>query len=187
MKTRIHNVFLSTFTACLFLTAGCDANNAGGNISANAADNTTGESSVTNKTLIAEITVRSHYSSNQCGIDKTSVILISNKTELETIITKSRRTALSDRPAALPDINFKENMALLIALGTRSSAGYNIKLTRDSAGIRDNILTLPVDIISPEKGGFQAQVITSPCIIISFTKGRYTQIIVNEVLDDIRL
>ncbi len=162
MKTHIQTVFLNIFFSCLLFTGGCSANNIAGNIA-----------------------VRSHYSSQQCSIDKASVRLINNKNELETLITRSRRTVLSDSSVALPEIDFTKNRALLIALGNKSSAGYNIKLNADRAEIRDQKLMLPVDIISPDKGGFQAQVITSPCVIISFTKGAYTRIIVNEALDNV--
>jgi len=99
-----------------------------------------------------DIRIRSHYNANQCAAP------------------------------ALPAINFAENRALLIALGDKSSAGYGIKLTGDRAEIHDSKLMLPVEIITPEKGQMQAQVITSPCMIVSFTKGDYTQIIVNEAL-----
>ncbi|VAW58137.1 hypothetical protein MNBD_GAMMA11-726 [hydrothermal vent metagenome] len=164
---NLQHIFLSIFALCLLFISGCN----------------TGESIAVENTSIRKITLRSHYSSNQCGISNASVILINNKAELETIITRSRRAVLSDKPVTLPEINFSENLALLIALGTKSSAGYGIQLNADSAEMRSEKLILPVDIISPDKNGFQAQIMTSPCMIISFTKGGYTQIIVNEVLE----
>ncbi|MDH3527916.1 MAG: protease complex subunit PrcB family protein [Gammaproteobacteria bacterium] len=73
-------------------------------------------------------------------------------------------------PVSAPTVDFSEDAVLLISMGQRRTAGYNLELSRDLLRLRNGELTLPVVWTEPADGLFVAQVITHPCLIITLPR-----------------
>ncbi|NNG13111.1 MAG: protease complex subunit PrcB family protein [Halobacteria archaeon] len=74
------------------------------------------------------------------------------------------------RHASPPGVNFSEDAVLLISMGQRRTAGYNLELSRDPPLLRDGELTVPIVWTVPAEGLFVAQVITHPCFILTLPR-----------------
>jgi hypothetical protein len=75
-----------------------------------------------------------------------------------------------ERHANPPSVNFSEDAVLLISMGQRRTAGFNLELSQELPRLRDGELTMPVVWTVPADGLFVAQVITHPCILLTLPR-----------------
>ena len=112
-----------------------------------------------------ELFAEAMYQSTRCNIAREEVKLI---TDLASISQYE-----SVNPSA-------DKHVLMLAMGSKPSAGYRISLDSEIALIENDVLLLPVSFMSPPKGAMTASVITSPCMVVSVEKGNYSSIKVND-------
>jgi len=79
-------------------------------------------------------------------------------------------------PPPLPVVDFSRAGVLLVAMGTRSSAGYVLRLAEPDAHVADGVLTLRVDWQEPAPGYAQAQVLSSPCLLLRVPAAAFSRI-----------
>ncbi len=79
-------------------------------------------------------------------------------------------------PPPLPVVDFSRAGVLLVAMGTRSSAGYVLRLAEPDARLADGVLTLQVDWQEPAPGYAQAQVLSSPCLLLRVPVAAFSRI-----------
>jgi hypothetical protein len=73
-----------------------------------------------------------------------------------------------------PSVNFTRNRVLFISFGTQKTAGYSIELL--DVYIRNDILVVKADLLSPFKDEFQAQMVTHPYMLILVPKAGYKRV-----------
>lgn len=135
---------------CAFLTAGCEG---------------AVKPSSTSKT-ITEI-----YQGGYCGRSEPAaqVTWIQNEAVLQNVHKKIHANSLQAPP--LPDVDFDTHGLVLIELGQRPTAGYQMHLASRLMVMDkgDGVITFSVD----KPAGPAAQVITSPCMLVSVPRGDY--------------
>lgn len=116
-------------------------------------------------------TITPLYQGKNCGrSDKASqVSWIQNERELQSAFRNMRRTSLEAEP--LPEVDFKTHGLVLIELGQRPTAGYQMRLASQTMVMDkgDGLITFSVD----KPAGVAAQVITSPCLLVAVPRGDY--------------
>jgi len=127
----------------------------------------------------SDIEISTIYSSNQCNIELPELIAINNKKSLKDIIHKANKRFINETPPKLPVVNFDNEQIILISLGNKSQAGYEIIITNNETTKTESTLFLPITISKPDKLQIYAQLITSPCKIISIPKGDYNEVVIN--------
>jgi len=126
-----------------------------------------------------DIKISTLYSSNQCNIELPELIAINDKKTLKDIIHKANKRFISETPPKLPAVNFDNEQIILISLGNKNQAGYEIIINNKEITKTENTLFLPITISQPDKLQIYAQLITSPCKIISIPKGDYNEVVIN--------
>jgi hypothetical protein len=86
-----------------------------------------------------------------------------------------------------PDVDFSREGVLMLAMGSRSTAGYGLSLAEESAIVRDGVLTVRVDWGEPPPGVLLAQVMTSPCLLVKVPATPFSQIRVVDQQGRVRL
>ena len=86
-----------------------------------------------------------------------------------------------------PMVDFSREGVLLVAMGTRPSAGYGLSLTGESATVRDGVLSVRVDWREPPPGYRQAQVVTRPCLVLKVSAVPFARITVLDSEGRVRL
>lgn len=105
------------------------------------------------------------YESNQCGNLMQGITLIQDQGQLDAAIQPS-----SGFREAMPEIDFNQQMAVLIALGFKSSSAWGLELIGEEGHFAEGILTLPVKEQVPKPGMMYAQVMTSPCLLLTLDR-----------------
>jgi len=115
--------------------------------------------------------VTPYYQGIQCGRgERTAQITwIRNETERQAAFKRILRTSLSAEP--LPEVDFDDYALVLIELGQRPTAGYQLRLSSQRMVMDkgDGLILFDVD----QPGAYAAQVVTSPCLIVSVPRGDF--------------
>ncbi|MHC4458783.1 MAG: protease complex subunit PrcB family protein [Planctomycetota bacterium] len=91
------------------------------------------------------------------------------------------KTTIGARPKKLPArVDFSRERVLLVTMGQRPTAGYQLDLIKPSVDIIADTASLHLVWIKPPPDAILPQVVTSPCILLALPKGNYSRI---EVLD----
>jgi hypothetical protein len=111
------------------------------------------------------------YQGMQCGRSEAAahVTWIQDEAELQSVHRKMHSNSLTAKP--LPDVDFATHGLVLIELGQRPTAGYQMHLASQRLVMDkgDGVITFSVD----KPAGPAAQVITSPCMLVSVPRGDY--------------
>lgn len=115
------------------------------------------------------------YNSNNCALGGQSLKSIDSATELESLLSSFPKN-FSNAPSIKKPIDYQKQSLIYFALGQKTSSGYSIELKKDVATLSGENLCLPISIVRPGEGSFQAQVITSPCQIYAIPKTDFAEI-----------
>jgi hypothetical protein len=111
------------------------------------------------------------YQGRHCGRSEPAahVTWIQSEAVLQDAHRKMHRNSLQAPP--LPDVDFDTHGLVLIELGQRPTAGYQMHLASQLMVMDkgDAVITFSVD----KPAGPAAQVITSPCMLVSVPRGDY--------------
>ena len=134
----------------------------------------------------AVLPVESLYGDSQCGgLERPIVIWIAGAAEW-----RSWHGRIVSPQMSLPSppmVDFSREGVLLVAMGTRPSAGYGLSLAGASATVRDGVLSVRVDWREPPPGYRQAQVVTSPCLVLKVPAVPFARITVLDLEGRTRL
>lgn len=126
------------------------------------------------------------YGDSQCGgLERPIVIWIAGAAEW-----RSQYGRIVSPQMSLPSppmVDFSREGVLLVAMGTRPSAGYGLSLAGASATVRDGVLSVRVDWREPPPGYRQAQVVTSPCLVLKVPAVPFARITVLDLEGRTRL
>ena len=115
------------------------------------------------------------YKNVECGRRSTAsqATWIDDSAELESTLVRLNRNQLSAQTP--PEVDFENYGVLLVELGQRPTAGYQLSLAspRMVMDKGDGVVTLAVQ---EPTGGMVAQVITSPCILVSVPRADYRMV-----------
>lgn len=84
--------------------------------------------------------------------------------------------ALGMRLPEPPAVEFKHESVLLLAMGQRPTAGYQLALDRRPLRIDENAAVVRVLWMEPAPGSVQAQVLTSPCAMFKLPRAGYGRV-----------
>ncbi|MDH3716073.1 MAG: hypothetical protein OET44_19755 [Gammaproteobacteria bacterium] len=111
------------------------------------------------------------YQGRHCGRSDPAarVTWIQSEAELQDVHRKMHRDSLQAPP--LPGVDFETDGLVLIELGRRPTAGYQMHLASQHMVLDkgDGVITFSVD----KPAGPAAQVITSPCLLVAVPRGGY--------------
>ena len=130
----------------------------------------------------AQVVINVIYQNQFCSSQSQLIEQLSDQRSLQAAIGSPR---MLGKTTELPAVDFSQSYLLLIAMGSRPSAGYHLTLSEPQSAVYNDKLLLPVVFNQPEPGMMQAAVMTSPCMIVSLAKGRYRQVAIqteNELL-----
>lgn len=118
-----------------------------------------------------DLTFEIIYKSTQCKVIEPLNKIIESKQELNTYINFGWQA----KQSAIEDINFDENIFLLVAAGERKNAGFYYDVLNNHAKFykSDMKVQLPIRLNKPDAGSVQSQIIVSPCIVLSMKKINY--------------
>lgn len=123
----------------------------------------------------ATLPVRSLHSSGQCvGLERPTVVWIADAAAWRSWHGRITSARLPAPPA--PAVDFSREGVLVLAMGSRSTAGYALSLAEESAVVRDGVLTVRVDWREPPPGALLAQVMTSPCLLVKVPMASFSRI-----------
>lgn len=115
------------------------------------------------------------FRSNQCNEADERVIIIRDAAGWSSWRDAQQRLSIGlpdDLAGRATDVDFAQNSVVVIAMGTRPSAGYGIELA-ESIGHRNNgEITIAVDWQEPGPDAVVAQMLTSPCLAIAVSTTR---------------
>ena len=134
----------------------------------------------------ATLPVQALYGSGQCiGLERPAVLWVA---DAETWRSWYGRITSARLPAPpVPAVDFPREGVLLLAMGSRSTAGYGLSLAEESAVVRDGMLTVRVDWGEPPSGALLAQVMTSPCLLVKMPAASFNRIRVVDQQGRVRL
>ena len=125
------------------------------------------------------INLREIYAGEYCVTRTPELRIVDNKADA-LAITGTNRT-MGAKPAVLSfDDDDSHEYILLIAVGSKPTAGYRLRLQQTQVNIEDGNLYLPVTLSNP-KHDMQAMVVTSPCMLLAIQRGNYQHITVEEL------
>jgi len=134
----------------------------------------------------AALPVESLYGGSQCGgLERPIVIWIASAA-----VWRSQYGRIVSPQMSLPSppmVDFSREGVLLVAMGTRPSAGYGLSLAGASATVRDGVLLVRVDWREPSPGYRQAQVVTRPCLALKVPAVPFARITVLDLEGRTRL
>ena len=134
----------------------------------------------------ATLPVDALYSGSQCGdLERPTTVWIASAAAWRSWHGRivSPRMSLPSPPM----VDFSREGVLLVAMGTRPSAGYGLSLAGASATVRDGVLSVRVDWREPPPGYRQAQVVTSPCLVLKVPAVPFARITVLDLEGRTRL
>lgn len=118
------------------------------------------------------------YSSQQCNRSERShsAILISDDQRYNLIFKRLNRHIIGSSEVVPPLIDFSKYIVLLLELGQRNTAGYEIRLADEDISLIDGVVHLGIVKDRPDPRKMTAMVITSPCIMIKLQIADYSLI-----------
>lgn len=134
----------------------------------------------------AVLPVESLYGDSQCGdLERPTTVWIASAAAW-----RSQYGRIVSPQMSLPSppmVDFSREGVLLVAMGTRPSAGYGLSLAGASATVRDGVLSVRVDWRELPPGYRQAQVVTSPCLVLKVPAVPFARITVLDLEGRTRL
>jgi hypothetical protein len=123
----------------------------------------------------------------QAGSKKPSMLLLTDDDAYKSVYSQTRASTpgYTDSP---PAVDFSRFSVIVVYMGSRQTAGYQVGLASRSAivGENDN-LDLLVSWTEPPDGALLAQVMTSPCMLVTIQKGSYSAIRVIDEAGKVRI
>jgi hypothetical protein len=119
------------------------------------------------------------YDTAQCSQSVAGAQLLQSDEEFYALAKSSPKhikLGVGDEEASHEKLNFDAYHYLLLSAGVKPTGGYQYVLQSDLAIIKQNVLSLNVELQSPPKDSMQAQMITYPCTVISIEKLGYESI-----------
>ena len=119
--------------------------------------------------------------SNQCAITQPQMRLLMSSEEisaLERRLPTSRAGSNSDSGAEHQH-QFETADVILIAMGTKPSAGYRINVESDNVSVQGATMRLPISFAEPN-GQMSASVITSSCIVLAVEKTNVSRFVAGD-------
>ncbi len=134
----------------------------------------------------AVLPVDALYGDSQCGgLERPIVIWIAGAAEW-----RSQYGRIVSPQMSLPSppmVDFSREGVLLVAMGTRPSAGYGLSLAGASATVRDGVLSVRMDWREPPPGYRQAPVVIRPCLVLKVPAVPFARITVLDLEGRTRL
>ena len=115
------------------------------------------------------------YQSGYCATRQAGLYWVENQGDYQHITDSTLKLSLSNNVEPKPSLNFKKDNIILVSMGQKPTAGYDISLKARKAPLQENSIVLPVEFITPGSD-IVAQVVTSPCLILAVEKGPYSEI-----------
>ncbi len=127
------------------------------------------------QTRSATVPVVPVYRGLDCGraADTAAVTWLGDKQALEQVMNRMRRHSLGSEPA--PDVDFSRYALVLIELGQRPTAGWQLSLSTQRM-IKDQGDGVIIFSVDRPIGDYAAQVVTSPCMMVAVPRGDYKAI-----------
>jgi hypothetical protein len=127
----------------------------------------------------AIIEVESIYHSTNCLPDQIEpqAFWVASPAELQKLWKNIHHSRLGV-PPVLPEVNFNTHGILLVHMGQQRTGGYALELAEPLCRVKNGIVSVAVNWISPEPGTVASQAITSPCILLRLPKGDFRAIAV---------
>jgi hypothetical protein len=134
----------------------------------------------------AVISVQPLYGGDQCDdLERPTVVWIADADAWRSWYGRITSARLPAPPP--PAVDFSREGVLLLAMGSRPTAGYGLSLAEKSAVVRDGVLTMRVEWGEPPPGALLAQVMTSPCLLVKAPAVSFDRIRVVDRRDRVRL
>jgi len=130
----------------------------------------------------ATVPIRIVHRDHQCLSDTARIEMIQNTTALGQWWQPFAKQQFPARPLpqSLATIDFDRSSAIVVFLGSRPTAGYDIELYSDRARVQKTSLTIPAQWREPPSGTMAAEVVTSPCVVMTVPAGRYETVTVQD-------
>ncbi len=131
---------------------------------------------------VASVPIRIVHRDHHCPSDTARIEVIQDRATLEQWWQPFARQQFPARPLprSLATLDFERSSAIVVFLGSRSTAGYDIELYADRASIRKTSLIIPAQWREPLAGTMAAEVMTSPCVVMTVPAGRYETVTVQD-------
>jgi hypothetical protein len=129
------------------------------------------------------IPIQTLFSSNQCSKVEQTISSINSAEELD-LLRETIKSKFSETRPISETIDFQKQTLILMAIGQKTSGGYEIQLQKNEALVKDKTLYLPVRIVNPESNTFQTQGMTSPCQVYLIPKTDFNTILLREISSD---
>jgi len=138
------------------------------------------------KQVIA-VNVEQIWAHGQCGFTEQSARVIGdestfNRSYLQLYRDHGARNVIDinqlngKKSADLPQVDWRNKVVLLLAMGQKPSAGYAVSLAKSEPVINDKVLSIEVNWQEPTVDSFQAQLIMSPCVLLVVQRHGYRHI-----------
>ena len=116
-----------------------------------------------------------------------SIKWIVSQEKLEQLIDDQGANLLLAQNVTTPlEIDFTLSRILLVRMGQKPTAGYNIKLDPESCSISQETAYISLVWTEPDPGMVAAQVITNPFILLKISKGGYDAVKIVDQHDQTR-
>lgn len=128
------------------------------------------------------VPIRIVHRDQHCPGDSASIEVIKDSAALGQWWQPFARQRFPARPLpqSLATIDFARSSAIVVYLGSRPTAGYDIELYSDRASVQKTSLTIPAQWREPPAGSLAAEVMTSPCVVMTLPAGRYETVTVRD-------
>ncbi len=136
-----------------------------------------------NHNLVGQSSVETIWTGLHCSRKQTTpaATWIDNTQQLEASFNKLHTTTLGEG-GELPQIDFSDEIAILVEMGQRPTLGYRITLPAPpKLEIGDDRLDVTLDWRQPSPDAFLGQAISSPCLLLKLKRGNYHSV---KILDE---
>ena len=121
------------------------------------------------------VSIETVFASERCNVGKEErAAWLRDEAEFRALWARVTRWRLD--PPPVPVIDWLDEIAVLVSMGTHPTSGYTLDLAGDTADIVDGTLVLPVFWVEPDPGSPRLQVITSPCLLLKMKRLSVTKL-----------
>ena len=123
------------------------------------------------------------YSGTKCGHPnpEVAVSLVSDEAQLAKTYSGFRKQVLGLSPIALPEVNFKHDLVLLVEMGQQPTLGFRLVLMdHPSPRIVAQHAEVTLEWITPPLNMLVGEMLTSPCLLLKLARGPYQEIWIND-------
>ncbi len=123
------------------------------------------------------------YRDDQCLSEERKVELIAEPQVLATWWQSMSAGFLpaKEMPVSLSSIDLERFSVIVLSMGSRPTAGYNVRLVRNDAAAEAGTLVVETEWQSPAENVVLPQRRTKPCIAIKVATGPYDRILIVDV------